>query len=196
MWIAVHLDRDPRLGGGIEHRLDVARDRRSRQDVAAEGVSPDLEERVPHRAHEPSRHVARIEAVAVVDAGDHDVEPREYRVGKVERAVAQDVALGAAEQADAHALLHARDLVPLSPEPVDVEAVRIVRARRVVGDRQVLEAARLRRARHLLDRVAAVGVDRVAVDGAADVVEPDEVVGQRAGVSRFDLAGVSRARAG
>jgi hypothetical protein len=50
MRVAVHLDRDPRLGGRIEHRLDVACERRPREDVAAERVPPDLEQRVPHRA--------------------------------------------------------------------------------------------------------------------------------------------------
>ena len=59
--------------------------------------------------------------MAVVDARDHDVEAFEHRVRKIERAVAQDVALGAAQQADADASLDPRDLVPLSPQPVDVE---------------------------------------------------------------------------
>ena len=38
--ISVHLDRHPRLGGGVQHLLHPAGDRRPAQDVASERVRP------------------------------------------------------------------------------------------------------------------------------------------------------------
>ena len=64
---------------------------------------------------------------------------------------------------------------------VVAEAVR----GRVVGDRQVLVAARPRRLRHLRDRGSPVGGDRVAVQVAADVRQLDQ--GRRL---RVELAAV------
>jgi hypothetical protein len=155
--IAVHLDRHARLGGGVEHALEIAGERRAAEQVATERVPPHLEDGMAERPDQPPGHLARIHRVAVVDARDHDVELLEDRVGIVERPVAQDVALGTAQDADGDALLDAGDLVPLAAEAIDVEAPRIGRARGVIGDRQVAQPQALGGSSHLLDGVAAVG---------------------------------------
>ena len=62
-----------------------------------------------------------------------------------------------------------------SPEPLVGDVVAEAVAGRVVGDRQVGVAALARRRRHLLERVAAVGEGRVAVQVAADVVDRDQL---------------------
>jgi hypothetical protein len=188
--IAVHLDRHARLGGGVEHALEIAGERRAAEQVATERVPPHLEDGMAERPDQPPGHLARIHRVAVVDARDHDVELLEDRVGIVERPVAQDVALGTAQDADGDALLDAGDLVPLAAEAIDVEAPRIGRARGVIGDRQVAQPQALGGSSHLLDGVAAVGRDRVAVDGPLDVLEPHEVDGQAAVGCGLNLAGV------
>ena len=84
----------------------------------------------------------------------------------VERAVGVDVHLRAGEQPEARRALvqlaHSLDLRAAARRPdVVAEAVR----GGVVGDREVLVAARLRRLGHLLERVAPVGERRVASAG-------------------------------
>ena len=151
-------------------------------------MPPDLEARVRHGAGEPAGHRVGAHAVAVVNARDHHVQPLEDGVGIVQRAVGEDVRLRPPQQAHGYLLLHPRDLVPLGAEPVHAEAARIRRGGRVVGDGEVAHAARLRGPRHLLHRVAAVGVHGVAVDEPLDVVQADQVGGQTASARGLDLA--------
>ena len=105
-----------------------------------------------------------------VHARDQPVELGQQLVLVVERAVGQDVDLAAREQLDALdrrvCLAHELDLATqLLGRDVVAEAVR----GGVVGDREVLIAPLAGGQRHLLDRVVAVGGDRVAVQVAADV---------------------------
>ena len=64
-------------------------------------VAPDLEERQRQRACHALGHRAGVHPVAVVDAGDHDVQLLEDGVRVVERAVSQDVGLRPAQDPDA-----------------------------------------------------------------------------------------------
>ena len=59
----------------------------------------------------------------------------------------------------------------------------------VIGDRDVLQARRVRRARHRLDIGAAVGLGGVHVQVAAQIGVLDQAR-QRAGLGRLDLAAV------
>src|SRR6185436_8223683 len=92
--VAVHLDRGARFGDRIEDLLDVTRERRPAEHVTTERVSPDLEDRMAHCAYEATRHLPRVQTMPVVHARNDDLEPLEHVVRIVERAVAQDVALG------------------------------------------------------------------------------------------------------
>ena len=99
---------------------------------------------------------------------------REQLVGVVERAVGADVDLRAGEQAEARvAVLASRRAISSirSQQRVAADVVAEAVAGRVVGDREVGVAALARRLGHLLERVAAVGEGRVAVEVAADVGE-------------------------
>ena len=69
------------------------------------------------------------------------------------------------------ALVERRDLVDPRLQRLGRDVVAEPVRGRVVGDREVLVAARLRRLDHLLERVAAVGERRVAVQVAAQVAE-------------------------
>ena len=61
------------------------------------------------------------------------------------------------------------DALDLAAQLVGVDVVAEAVRRRVVGDREVRRPALARRQRHLLDGVAPVGQDRVAVQVAAQV---------------------------
>ena len=90
-----------------------------------------------------------------VDAGDDHVHLLEHGVGKVERAVTQDVDLDAGHDGDAFDLVvggvNASDVLH---RPLVVEAVGHGQVLGVVGDGDVLVAALLGGLGHFLDGVA------------------------------------------
>ena len=186
--VAVDLHRRARLRHRVEDLLHAAGEGRPAQDVAAQGVAPDLELRAPHGRHQAVRHLVGVHAEAVVDAGDDHVELREHGVGIVEGPVGQDVRFRTPEQPHAHLLLRPRDVVPLAPEAVQLQAARVVRGGRVVGDGEVLHPHGVRALRHLLHRVLAVRVVRVAVDHPLHVRQLEERRGQLAPQGGLDLA--------
>jgi hypothetical protein len=112
-----------------------------------------------------------------VEADLHPFELVEDVVREVERAVGEDVALAAVEDAERRQPLVRRgDLLGLAADPVRVEPCDDADRLRVVADRQVFVAERARRLGHLEHRRLAVRGGRVHVQVAADVLEPDEVV--------------------
>jgi len=66
-----------------------------------------------HRAKDAPSHLRLVQAMPGVNAGDKHVELLQDSVGIVERAVFEDVALGAPEQANGDLPRHAGDLFPL-----------------------------------------------------------------------------------
>ena len=90
----------------------------------------------------------------VVDAGDAVVELREDFVGKVERAVLENIHLAAGEEPEVplERLVQRADLFDLREQPRLVEAVRLEGRLRVIGDAEILQAEFLRGVGHLGER--------------------------------------------
>ena len=173
--VGVDLEHRARPRGGREDGVEVDRVRLAPLDQPARGVADGVHQGMLERGDHALGHRLLAHGEGRVHAGDHPVELAQQLVLVVERAVGQDVDLAAREQLDPlHArvgLAHELDLAAqLLRRDVVAEAV----AGRVVGDRQVLVSAGARRQRHLLDRVVAVGGDRVAVQVAADVRQLDQ----------------------
>ena len=173
---AVHLDRAALLGEPREDGLEVDRVRRAVVDQPPGRVAEAADVgRVERGEHALGQLLAR-RALAAVDARLHPVELGQQVVGQVERTVAADVALGAAQEAERRELLvGGRDLLGLAAHAVGVEAGDGADADRVVADRQVLVAALARGPAHLQDRRPAVRPGRVAVQVAADLRHLDEL---------------------
>ncbi len=111
-------------------------------------------------------------------------------VREVQRAVFQDVALDAGEDADAEAV--AVDLAHLAGEghhALFIQPVGHGERLGVVGDGDVLVAERAGGFGHLFQRGAAIGLGGVHVEVAADVGQLDQL-GQAAFGGGFDFAAV------
>ena len=120
-----------------------------------------VDQRVLHGAHHALGLLLLRQPEGGVQARDHPVELLEQVVVVVERAVRQDVRLGAGEHLDPVRHVERPDALDLAAQLVGRDVVAEAVRGRVVGDRDVLVAALARRGRHLLDRVAAVGGDGV-----------------------------------
>ena len=184
----VDLEHRARAGGRLDHAVDVERVGRALLDLAPGGMADRVDERVLDRGDHAVGHLLRAHPERGVHGGDHPVEALEQLVGVVERAVREDVALGADQDLDAlEALVERVDLVdpPLELLRRDVvaEAVR----GRVVGDRDVLQPALARRQRHLLGGLQTVRRGRVHVQVALEVGERHQL-GQRVLARRLELA--------
>jgi len=98
--ITVELDRGARFADRVEHVIDPDLDRIAAQYEPSECVAPHLEERLAHRGDKALGHPIFVELEALVHARDHDAELG-YDIGRhVERAVFEDVCLGAVD--DSH----------------------------------------------------------------------------------------------
>src|SRR5206468_7494156 len=98
-----------------EVRRPVVEDAPLRMADAAHGL-------VPRRLRHPPRELLAALTLARMDAGLHPVELREHVVGQVERAVAEDVALRAAQDPERRELLvRGCDLLALAAYVVRVE---------------------------------------------------------------------------
>ena len=147
-----------------------------------------VHERVLDCRDHPLGHRSPGDLERGVDAGHHPVELGEQVVVVVERAVGQDVDLGAGEQPKAATPRVERPhlLNPLR-QPLRGDVVAEAVAGGVVGDREVGVAAAPRRLGHLLERVVAVGDRGVAVEVAPNVLQGDQLR-QLAVGGRRDLA--------
>src|SRR5919112_4594567 len=105
-------------------------------------------------------------------ARDDDVECRKHVVSLVESSILVDVNLDAAENTKwwcssicfgGKLTVDALDFVQLPDEALSRESVRDGEVGRVIGHDDVLVPQRTRRMRHLDDRTAAVGPERVRV---------------------------------
>ena len=126
-----------------------------------------------------------------MERGDHPVAAGERLVVDVERAVGADVDLDPAQDPERlQPLVQRRDLLPLAREPVAAQVVR------VVGDREVLVAARPIAAAAISSIVSCRRrPGRVRVQVAAQVAELDELR-QLAAPRRLELAAFSRSSGG
>ena len=138
----VHLDRAALLGEPGEDGLEVDRVRRAVVDQPPGRVAEAADVGRVERGQHALRQLLARAALAAVDARLHPVELGQQVVGEVERAVAADVALGPAQEAERRELLvGGRDLLGLAAHAVGVEPGDGADADRVVADRQVLVAA-------------------------------------------------------
>ena len=141
---AVDLDRLAVRAGGGEDRLEVDVVGLARAEAAPGGMHEHVHAGVAERAHDARGHLRARLLEARVHGGQHDVELGQHLVGEVERAVGQDVALGAGQDADAEARLQRRGWPrDLRAQLLHAEAAGDRRRARVVGDDDVLVAARL-----------------------------------------------------
>ncbi len=116
----------------------------------------------------------------------HPLELGEDVVGKVERAVREDVALAAAQDPEGpEQLVRSRDLLGLAAQVVRVQPGHDAHVAGVVADRDDLVAERLRGAAHLDHGGLPVGRGRVDVEIAADVGQLEQI-GRR--IAGFDFA--------
>ncbi len=96
------------------------------------------------------------------------------RIGEIERAVSENIHFNAGENADSADLFVCfADLLNVGQSAGVVQAIGESQVLGVVGDCHVFVAERAGRFGHLFDGVAAVGLDRVHVDVAADVLLGD-----------------------
>ena len=184
------LHRHPQLGGAAEDDLEVELGRLAAVDQPRRGVAEDVDLRVLQGAQHALGLLRGRQVEAGVEGDEDEVEPGEHLVLEVERAVAQDVHLHRAQDADLGvAGAHLVDLLPLLAQAVGVEPAGHRQRLAVVGDHHVLVAAGGAGLDHLLDGVAAVRPGRVHVEVAAQVLDPDQV-GEPAGRRGLDLAAV------
>ena len=138
-------------------------------------------------ADEPRRLLLAGQTEAGMDRGHDDVEDSQELVAEVDRAVGQDVGLGAVEDPKAGEAPGERpDLLPLRENTFFVEASGVGSRLAVIGDRDIGVAGVPRGHDHVFERVAAVGGGRVDVDQAAQVrllEEPGERSGSAASIS-------------
>ena len=83
------------------HAVEIERERIALQQQAAGGMAQNPQVRAFQRAQQPVGHLRRFHVHVAVHAADHQVELGQRVVGQVHRAVPQDVALDAGEDADA-----------------------------------------------------------------------------------------------
>jgi len=91
-------------------------------------------------------------------------------VGKIERAVPQNIALDAGKEAEVFELLvELADHRDLDAQPRFIEAARLDRAAAVVRDPEILEPEFLRRRRHFFQRIAPVTGSGMAMKCPAQI---------------------------
>ena len=105
----VDLDRLAVRAGGGEDRLEVDVVGLARVEAAAGGMREHVHAGVAERAHDARGHLRARLLEARVHGGQHHVQLGQHLVGEVERAVGQDVALAAGQDADAEARLQRAD---------------------------------------------------------------------------------------
>ncbi len=172
---AVRLERDTGLQSDLADRVEVERVGRPVVDDSSLGVAEAGGGRMPHRLQDPLGDPVAWLALARVQADLHPLELGEHLVGKVERAVREDVGLDPAQDPEGRELVvRRRDLLALAPHVVGVEAGHDADVARVVADRDVLVAEIAGRGPHLQHGRAPVRPRRVTVEVAADLGQLDE----------------------
>ena len=121
----------------------------------------------------------------------HDViEIGQDVVRKIERAVAENVALDAGKKPEVFEFaVELSDHGDLHAQARLIESVRLDRAAAVFGNAQILQAQRLGRRRHLFERVVSVARGSVAMESAAQIFRLDQP-GQRPRGSRLEFSAV------
>src|SRR5438105_8282606 len=171
----VRLERDALGERDLEHALQHQRVGRPVVDDPSLRVAEAAHGGMAHRLDDLLRQPVCVLSLSRVERELHPLELRERVVGEIERSVAPDVALGAAQDAErCKRGVHRVDLLRLTAQRAGVETRHDADVRRVVADREVLVAAATCRHGHLLDRRLAVRPRRVTVQVASDLAGLDE----------------------
>src|ERR1039457_4233588 len=186
----IDLQPDAAARGLRRDAVEIERERVALQQDAAGGVSHDAQVGALQRAQQAVGHLARLLVHVAVHAADHQVERGQRVVGQIHRAVLEDVALDATEDADAQAdavdLAHAAGKLH---HALFIQAVGHGKGLGVVGDGDVFVAALARRLGHFFQRGAAISLGGVHVQVAADVAQFHQL-GKASLLRGFDFAGV------
>ena len=154
----------------IDHSFDVHARRIAAQEQPTGEVTDDVHRRMFNRLDHPSSHLRLVLLHRGMDRGDDDVEGGEAVVREVEGAVRQDVAFDTREHREAieRGRIRANALGRRVRAPF-VEAVGHGQRLGVIGDRDVLQTARLCRRDHGLERLPAIRLGGVHVHIALQV---------------------------
>ena len=158
-------------------------------DESSRGVDEDVHAGMGERPDDARRHLGPRLLEPRVDGRQHHVQLGKEVIREIHAPVGQDVALAPGEDADPVLRLERPDARDLLAQLLGREPARHRRGARVVGDDDVLVAARLGLGHQPLERQPPVGPVRVGVQVPADVLRGDEVR-QTAAERRLDLARV------
>ena len=185
--IAVELNHGAGFGRTIDDFFDVEGVGIAAKKKAAGEVPEHGDMFVFHGADDALGHLGFGEGEDVVDGSDAVVELGEDVIVKVERAIFEDIDLGAGDDLEFFESFvefsNGRDLFQ---EAIFAEAVRLEGGFRMIGDAKILQAVVDGGGGHFFERVAPVGGYGVVVEGAAEVIEFDES-GKLAGGCGFDF---------
>src|SRR5437868_4499924 len=107
--------------------------------------------------------------------GDDVIQLSQDFVGKIKRAIAEDVALDPGEELEIFEFgIQFPNARELDAQTRFIESARLDRAAAVIGDPEILQAEFLRSRRHLFERVAAIARRGVAMESAAQILRLDE----------------------
>src|SRR5581483_6602454 len=174
--IAVDLDRNAVLGAGGEHRLDIDVVAGAAEQLAPGHVSENRRRRMADRGQNPFGLLLLVQLEPAVDARHDEVEAGEDIVRIVERAVDEDVRLDPVEDVKPPAVLPVEpgDLRLLLGDLIEAEPAGVEGGARMVGNAEILVAARERSVGHFFQRVDPVRGDGVGMEDAAEVVLLDQ----------------------
>ena len=107
---------------------------------------------------------------------DDEIELAEHVVTKIERAIAQNVAFDAGENAECavELAIQSANRSGLRTEFRRIDAVRLDGTAAVIGDAEILQAELARGGDHFLERVVSVARRRVAMERAAQILPLDQ----------------------
>jgi len=131
--------------------------------------------RILHRADDPSRHVRFGKGEGGMHGGDDVIQLSQDFVGKIKRAIAEDVALDPGEEPEVFEFgIQFPNARELDAQPRFIESARLDRAAAVIGDPEILQAEFLRRRGHFFGRIATIARRGVAMESAAQILRLDE----------------------
>ena len=169
--IGVDLDANPQFRRSVDHRVVVDGISFPGQQKPPGGMAEHRHIGILHRPDQPAGGLIPGHAKLTVDAGDDQIEGRQHFIRKIERAVTEDIAFDALENAKiVHPGIDRVDLGLLLLHPFGIQAVGIGCHFGMIGDHQVFIAQFLCRPGHLLYRMHPVAPEGVGVDHPAQIV--------------------------
>ncbi len=188
--LAVYLQDAAPLRGGLHQPLQVHVVRGALVDQPPCGVRQDVDAAVVHGPQDAFGLTLAGQREAVVHCAHGKVELLQNAVGQVQAAVLQDVDLAGLEHHDAvQTLVDPVDLGDLCGQALGVQTVGHRDVLGVIGDGEVLVAARPRRLGHGADGVVAVAGPGMAVQVATDIAQLHQSR-QRSLLGGFHLAAI------